>query len=700
MRRRKGRRIAAWLLSAALTVCCVELPAASVHAENLTGEDTTSSVAVDNLTAKEDLNRTLIKGRTLKLAADDLVDGAAADSALTITIPEGNTNELLDLTVNEEGVLEISCKKGISDGEELAEETVAVTVADGSGNSADVTFLVKIEENLKIELDLREREFNPKADPTSAETIYKAAGNEAGKLRQVEDTIEVSITFRFDESKFYNAGGQKMYYLLEIGDSRNNYKEQTNAAPQSTPSNISFIVRDSDKTLYCITGSHYGSTDWSVGQSMPSGTDGLHTLTFSISPSAFRVLCDDMELKTCEVATNKNTKKYIASFFGADTTFEDWRSNIDMLTIGDCYEWSAGRNTNFGRFGGDIKSVVISDGAYSNESMMAHHKSYGTELAKEELQAAVDDFENDSNLSNEMKAIFRESELYKKADGILKGTTQTYAGDIYNTADALKEALSDPENIGLNEIGGSISNMFNSDWDNSWIFGGGRETQGCFSEIGGMRNFIGHFEEYVRWNKSGNEAGRQRYTINLGKAGSDAAAFAAKLDDYIAKLRPKAVSYLVGPEDYTKGDAGIDAFKASLGSIIEKSLAMNNGNGYVVIALPHVVSGDNNALAKKYASAAKDAMRAYLLSHKEHKDRIAMVDHMALTSEMTDFVTECLTKDGFLNGKGHYELAKQFSLKTYGSTQGFPTIRDWTAEEQPENYENIRPSVTASEGGI
>ncbi len=699
MRRRKGRRIAAWLLSAALTVCCVELPAASVHAENLTGRGTTSSAAVEGLTAKEDLNRTLIKGRTLKLAADDLVDGAAADSTLTITVPEGSANELLDLTVNEEGVLEISCKEGISAGEELAEETVAVTVADDSGNSADVTFSVKIEENLKIELDLRKREFNPKANPTSAETIYKAAGNEAGKLRQVEDSIEVSMTFRFDASKSYNAGGSDMFYLLEIGDSRNNYKEQPNAAPASTPSTISFVFRNGgNRQLYCNTGSYYVSTGWDVGQAIPSGSDKLHTLTLSISPTAINVLFDDVALKTANGDT-KNTKKYIASFFGADQTYEDWRNNIDTFTIGDCYEWSAGRHNNYGRFGGDIKSVVISDGTYSNESMMDHHKSYGTELAKEELQTAVDDFESDSNLSNEMKAIFRESDLYKKADGILKGTAQTYAGDIYNTADALKEALSDPENIGLNEIGGSISNMFNSDWDNSWIFGGGRETQGSFSEIGGMRNFIGHFEEYVRWNKSGSEAGRQRYTINLGKAGSDAATFAAKLDDYIAKLRPKAVSYLVGPEDYTKGDAGIDAFKASLGSIIEKSLAINNGNGYVVIALPHVVLGDNNALAKKYASAAKDAMRAYLLSHKEHKDRIAMVDHMALTSEMTDFVTECLTKDGFLNGKGHYELAKQFSLKTYGSTQGFPTIRDWTAEEQPENYENIRPSVTASEGG-
>ena len=66
MQRKKSRRIAAWLLSAVLTICCVELPAAGVHAENLTGEGTNGSEAAYSLTAKEDLSRTLIKGRTLK----------------------------------------------------------------------------------------------------------------------------------------------------------------------------------------------------------------------------------------------------------------------------------------------------------------------------------------------------------------------------------------------------------------------------------------------------------------------------------------------------------------------------------------------------------------------------------------------------------------------------------------------------------
>lgn len=701
MQRKKGRRIAAWLLSAVLTVGCVELPAASVHAENLAGEANGSEAAY-SLTVKKDLSRTLIKGRTLKMAADDLVD-STDESILTISVPAGSTNEKLNLNVNSEGILEISCKDGVSIGKEPVVEDVTVTVEDGSGNSQNVTFPVTIEENLKIELDLRGREFNPKANPDSADTIYKADGDATGKLRQVEDSVVISMTFRFDASKSYNAGSQDMFYLLEIGDSRNNYKEAVNTAPAKTASTISFIFRSGgNRQLYCNTGSYYGSTGWDIGQAVPSGSDKLHTLTFSFSPTELNVLYDGAEIKTAN-GDGRNTKKYIASFFGADQTYEDWRSKIDMLTIGDCYEWSGGRHANYGRFGGEIKSVVISDGAVSQESLMACHKSYGTEIAKAELQDAWNtNYVNNSQLSDEMKIVFRETDLYQKVNGILDGTVETYAADIYNSIDTLKEEMSNPENIGLTDIGGSISGMFDTSMDNTWLFGGGRETQGSFSDIGSMRNYIGHFEEYVRWTLRGNSlAGRQRYTINAGKTGSDAAAFAGKLDDYIAKLGPKAVSYLVGPEDYKNGDAGIASFKTSIGSIIEKSLAMKDGNGYVVIALPHAVSGSDNELAKKYALAAKDAMRAYIISHQDQKGRIVMVDHMAMTSEITDpdFTSECLTADGFLNGKGQYELAKEFSLKTYGSTSNFPAIRDWTLEDMPQKYENVRPQATAAAGG-
>lgn len=704
MQRKKSRRIAAWLLSAVLTICCVELPAAGVHAENLTGEGTNGSEVAYSLTAKEDLSRTLIKGRTLKMAADDLVESTEG-STLTVSVPADSTNEKLNLTVNSEGILEISCKEGVSIGEEPVVENVTVTVADESGSSQNVTFPVKIEENLKIELDLSNREFNPKADPTSTDTIYKADGDAIGKLRQINDAIEISMTFCYDATKSYNDGNGLSYYLLEIGDSRNNHSVSAPGGV-TTPasSTIAIMFSPGNKGLYCAPGSGPFSGVPVIGGALGTILDGKpHTLTMSLSASGFRIRYDNQNEKS--ITFSGNNQNYIASFFGqgTGTTYKEWRSSINMLTIGDCYEYSAGRNKNYGRFGGEIKSVVISDSAYSSETLLAHHKSYGTELAREKLQDAWDtSYENNPQLSDEMKEVFRETDLYQKINGILDGTVETYAADIYNSIEALEEEISDPENLGLHDIGTSISGMFDASMDNTWLFGGGRETQGSFSDIGSMRNYIGHFEEYVRWTLRGSSlAGRQRYTINVGKTGSDAAAFAGKLDDYIAKLGPKAVSYLVGPEDYKKGDAGIASFKTSIGSIMEKSLAMKDGNGYVVIALPHAAAGADNELAKKYALAAKDAIRAYIISHQGQKGRIVMVDHMAMTSEMTnpDFTSECLTAEGFLNGKGQYELAKEFSLKTYGSNANFPAIHDWTLEDIPQKYENVRPQATAAAGG-
>ena len=67
-----------------------------------------------------------------------------------------------------------------------------------------------------------------------------------------------------------------------------------------------------------------------------------------------------------------------------------------------------------------------------------------------------------------------------------------------------------------------ISEMFEkSSLDNTWLFGGGAETQGRFAELGGIRSYIGHFEEYVRWVKRVDDElyGMQRYTVNAGKEG-------------------------------------------------------------------------------------------------------------------------------------------------------------------------------------
>ena len=248
------------------------------------------------------------------------------------------------------------------------------------------------------------------------------------------------------------------------------------------------------------------------------------------------------------------------------------------------------------------------------------------------------------------------------------------------------------------------SGMFAADsLDNTWLFGGGIETQGRFAEIGGVRNYIGQFEEYVRWVKRVNDTlkGMQRYTINAGKAGQDAAAFAQILSGYITRLQPKAVSYLIGPEDYGKGADGIFDFENAVADIIETALDMNGNTGYAVIQLPHAVKdAQASANAASYAESARVIAADIAAARPADAGRIAIVDHFAQTDN-NNFKNSMLTDDGLLNAEGHYLTAQQFSQEIYGSTDNFPKITEsWTAKEAPEIYLDTAPTATALAGAL
>ena len=96
------------------------------------------------------------------------------------------------------------------------------------------------------------------------------------------------------------------------------------------------------------------------------------------------------------------------------------------------------------------------------------------------------------------------------------------------------KAISDADAIALSAAGCAMegesaamgtaiaSTMMNiSLRDNTWLFTGGEAVQGGFDQTRGIRNYIGQFEEYVRWVKIDGSPvyGRQRYTFNTGAAG-------------------------------------------------------------------------------------------------------------------------------------------------------------------------------------
>lgn len=267
---------------------------------------------------------------------------------------------------------------------------------------------------------------------------------------------------------------------------------------------------------------------------------------------------------------------------------------------------------------------------------------------------------------------------------------------------------------GVNDVsditGGRVTTgMFDASiHDNTWLFGGGVETQGRFREIAGVRNYMGHFEEYIRWEKRINSVleGMQRYTINAAKEGQDAVMFAKHLNDYIERALPRAVVYAIGPEDYHQGENGIDAFQNALEEIIDISLKMKqdeNGayHSYLVLQLPHAVKdAKTSQLVRLYANAARNVVKTVAEEDSDQADRILLVDHLSLTDN-NEFLNNMLTKDGLLNADGHYEIAKQLAQSVCGSANNFPALSDsWTAEEAPAIYSDIPPTVTSSSDSL
>lgn len=99
----------------------------------------------------------------------------------------------------------------------------------------------------------------------------------------------------------------------------------------------------------------------------------------------------------------------------------------------------------------------------------------------------------------------KDGQVYKGFQGEISHVIIT--SETLTDADAI--AISKPETSGEIASGSAVGEMFQSQYgDNSWVFTGGEAVQGGFAQTRGVRNYVGQFEEYVRWTKAGNENGR------------------------------------------------------------------------------------------------------------------------------------------------------------------------------------------------
>lgn len=294
----------------------------------------------------------------------------------------------------------------------------------------------------------------------------------------------------------------------------------------------------------------------------------------------------------------------------------------------------------------------------------------------------------------------KDGQVYKGFQGEISHVIIT--SETLTDADAI--AISKPETSGEIASGSAVGEMFQIQYgDNSWVFTGGEAVQGGFAQTRGVRNYVGQFEEYVRWTKAGNENGRQRYTINTGKAGQTLKDVVDNYQTLVADYSPKAAAYLVGKEDYQAGEAGIASFQDSLRQFINLSLGLKeNGKGFAVIQKPFAVKDDAvNATIMLYCKAVDEVVKEYE-DESEKLARIVVVDHFAQTNQ-DDFKNNKLKDGQTLNAAGHFEIGKQFSAATIKTTDSYPgngVTLNLKEEEQPDVYLNVLPVVTAENAGL
>ena len=243
-------------------------------------------------------------------------------------------------------------------------------------------------------------------------------------------------------------------------------------------------------------------------------------------------------------------------------------------------------------------------------------------------------------------------------------------------------------------LGSQISNMFNNDVDNTWLFVGGEEVQGSYNQVQGMRNYVSHFEEYIRWTQSSNTtAGKQRFVMNAGKKGQTLNDIINKFDSYKNEFNPKAMAYMIGKEDYSQDD--VNRFKEELREFITLSLELRNQQGFAVIQKPHTIGNvDTDAIIEKYCGAVDEVVEEF--TNANNDQRIVVVEH--------DVTDESL-KDGMLNQKGHYNIGQQLSEATIKTTSHFPctvgvnfNLKNMNKVE--EYVQDIKPIIQSTDNSL
>lgn len=184
--------------------------------------------------------------------------------------------------------------------------------------------------------------------------------------------------------------------------------------------------------------------------------------------------------------------------------------------------------------------------------------------------------------------------------------------------------------------------LFENDKASTWVFTGGANTSGGYSQTKIARNFVGHFEEFIRWefaDEHNHPKTLERYVINTGKEGQTLEYINSNFHELIGIFHPKAVVFMIEKEDYKNGSEGLQNFEKNLLLFFSKI----NQMGAVLFIQTPIPDSNDKINPYKYAEKAKEIFKKI--------ETVKIIDHLAKFQKTFP--------NGELDQAGHMETAKQ-----------------------------------------
>lgn len=178
----------------------------------------------------------------------------------------------------------------------------------------------------------------------------------------------------------------------------------------------------------------------------------------------------------------------------------------------------------------------------------------------------------------------------------------------------------------------------------TWLFIGDSLMIPDSMYIKGMRNYVGHFEEYIRFAIGAtSENARQRFVINNGIDYQSIENLVSYFEEKIERFDPQIVVYKMDENLSESSPERIANFEKQLHALIEKSLRLRNQTGIIVIQGIIEVNDIKNC----YNEIAQKICFNYKL------DRVIYVKHERFIEN------KYFASKKQLNEFGHLLLAKQ-----------------------------------------